>query len=315
MDFEVKEELQQQLAGGNYDDHVIMAMPDASLEEMSNIESLLEPSLGCCYPGQSENLKAIRDQLCQEWGDLRYSDVIVKCSNGSVKCHKLILGSLSNMLRKALRTTMFIDQETIILAPEVQIETLQCFLKNVYTGRSEKVVIDNSLRYFGFSEKKTEFAPPGAASLTAKSNSKPVRGKKSAVWKFFEKMDKDQCRCQFCKKVVPTRQSSTSNMIRHLQNHHREAFLEYLEHSASRKEEQQLWSRVQPKEELGYQGREANPTEDLDGLEDLATSMSSSLQNLGLSPPSLTTSDLLPYVEEDEAVSYTHLTLPTIYSV
>ena len=227
-------------------------MPGISFELVPNVESL-ELTLPKPPEELLENQKAIRDQLQEEWASLKSADVVIRCCDGSdVLCHKIILGALSDLLKRALRASNVHEVESpVIIAPEVDAEVLKAFLSKVYRGGSDEVKIDASLGHLGFAE-ENEFSPlstdkrivcktaDGERVTMMKTNKKKKKKKKSAVWNYFEKIDSDQCRCQFCLRVVHIRQSSTSNMIRHLQNHHQPAFQEYVQLSELARVESQV---------------------------------------------------------------------------
>jgi hypothetical protein len=50
---------------------------------------------------------------------------------------------------------------------------------------------------------------------------------KSAVWEFFNKKDAETCTCHVCKCEVKKPKSNTSNLVRHLERHHKREFQEY----------------------------------------------------------------------------------------
>ena len=147
----MEQNVKQELTGEYGEDAILIpgapTVEDNSIAHVETLESTL------AHTSQMENLKALKDHLNQEWLDLRHSDAVIKCADGDVRCHRLILGSLSNMLRKAMRSIRHLEEETILLlAPEVKTETLKEFFSNAYAGGNESVTIHDSLRQFGFTE-------------------------------------------------------------------------------------------------------------------------------------------------------------------
>ena len=183
-------------------------------------------------PELPANQRAIKEHLREEWRHSKNFDVTIRCSDGDVHCHRIILGALSGFLREAMRAAATItDQDLVILTPDVQVDKLRSFLGNVYVGGESDVLIDQCLTHFYFEDSKLKSGPAAAAAAASEMIEEPEQSdrKRSLIWNFFKVVDKGRSRCQYCGKILITTKSSTSSMIRHLQNKHVEGYLKYLE--------------------------------------------------------------------------------------
>ena len=63
-------------------------------------------------------------------------DVILRGHDGSVPCHRLLLASLSSMLRSVLSGDTW-DETITIMMPDISVQELDTFLGNLYEGGKE----------------------------------------------------------------------------------------------------------------------------------------------------------------------------------
>ena len=63
-------------------------------------------------------------------------DVILRCHDGSVPCHRLLLASLSPMLRSVLSGDTW-DETITIMMPDISVQELDTFLRNLCEGTKE----------------------------------------------------------------------------------------------------------------------------------------------------------------------------------
>ena len=62
--------------------------------------------------------------------DMSQGDVILRCEDGSIPCHKVVLAALSPMLETILRVTG--EEPTTIFLPDIKLSTLTTFLAEFY---------------------------------------------------------------------------------------------------------------------------------------------------------------------------------------
>ena len=83
----------------------------------------------------------INDQgqlVLRERIDMSQGDVILRCEDGSVPCHKVVLAALSPMLETILREVTGEEPPTIIL-PDIKLRTLTTFLTEFYVNSVSEV--------------------------------------------------------------------------------------------------------------------------------------------------------------------------------
>ena len=64
--------------------------------------------------------------------DMSQGDVILRCQDGSVPCHKVVLAALSPMLETILGEVTGEEPPTIIILPDIKIRDLTAFLTEFY---------------------------------------------------------------------------------------------------------------------------------------------------------------------------------------
>ena len=112
--------------------------------------------------GERPLFAGIRD----EWEDGKFSDVQIHCKDGTiVKSHRIILATLSHMLRKALVLDPTFEEDSVILMPDVTADVLADFLENIYMGSFEDVMINAELDYLRFADTMVQFSLPDPGSM------------------------------------------------------------------------------------------------------------------------------------------------------
>ena len=112
--------------------------------------------------GERPLFAGIRD----EWEDGKFSDVQIYCKDGMiVKSHRIILATLSHMLRKALILDPTFEEDSAIIMPDVTAEVLADFLENIYMGSFEDVMINAELDYLRFADTMVQFSLPDPGSM------------------------------------------------------------------------------------------------------------------------------------------------------
>lgn len=91
------------------------------------------------------------DSLAGIWRSRMYADVRVECGEGGVvDCHMIVLSALSSMVAEALETCENADAP-VIIAPDINANSLETFLSNVYCGGSGEAAIPEELNHIGIS--------------------------------------------------------------------------------------------------------------------------------------------------------------------
>ena len=80
--------------------------------------------------------------------DMSQGDVILRCEDGSVPCHKVVLAALSPMLETILREVTGEEPPNIIL-PDIMLRTLTTFLTEFYLNSVSDVNTEMT-RLLGF---------------------------------------------------------------------------------------------------------------------------------------------------------------------
>ena len=86
--------------------------------------------------------------VMRECIDMSQGDVILRCEDGSVPCHKVVLAALSPMLETILREVTGEEPPTIIL-PDIKLRTLTTFLTEFYLNSVSDVNTEMT-RLLGF---------------------------------------------------------------------------------------------------------------------------------------------------------------------
>ena len=112
--------------------------------------------------GERPLFAGIRD----EWEDGKFSDVQIYCKDGAiVKSHRIILATLSHMLRKALVLDPTFEEDSVVIMPDVPADVLADFLENIYMGSFEDVMINAELDYLRFADTMVQFSLPDPGSM------------------------------------------------------------------------------------------------------------------------------------------------------
>ena len=112
--------------------------------------------------GERPLFAGIRD----EWEDGKFSDVHIYCKDGMiVKSHRIILATLSHMLRKALVLDPTVEEDSVVIMPDVTSGVLADFLENIYMGSFEDVMINAELDYLRFADTMVQFSLPDPGSM------------------------------------------------------------------------------------------------------------------------------------------------------
>ena len=102
----------------------------------------------------------------EEWDVGRFSDVQIYCKDGEiVRSHRIILATLSHMLRKALVLDPTFEQDSVVIMPDVTADVLFDFLENIYLGSFEDVMINAELDYLKFADTMVQFSLPDPGSV------------------------------------------------------------------------------------------------------------------------------------------------------
>ena len=112
--------------------------------------------------GERPLFAGIRD----EWEDGKFADVQIYCRDGViVKSHRIILATLSHMLRKALVLDPTFEEDSTVILPDVTAAVLEDFLENIYMGSFEDVMINAELDYLRFADTMVQFSLPDPGSM------------------------------------------------------------------------------------------------------------------------------------------------------
>lgn len=111
----------------------------------------------------------VNSALAEEWNSSRFSDVKLVCQDGEqVGSHRVVLAVLSPMIREAMIQTPDVNEETVILVPEISSEVLAAFLERAYSGGGEYFILENDLLCMGFTQ-----MPEGLDVREIKTSKKP----------------------------------------------------------------------------------------------------------------------------------------------
>ena len=125
----------------------------------------------------------INDQgqmVMRECIDMSQGDVILRCEDGSVPCHKVVLAALSPMLETILREATGEEPPTIIL-PDIKLRTLTTFLTEFYVNSVSDVntemasLLGFKLRELGCDSPKTSDSMSEAASKESLKNPEELK--------------------------------------------------------------------------------------------------------------------------------------------
>ncbi len=104
----------------------------------------------------------------EEWEAGRFSDVRIRCEGGDeIRAHKIVLATISHMFRRALLADPTVDEDSVIIIPDVGAEVLAQFLENVYVSSYEDVRINAELDYLGFADQMIDFTLPDPLEMKA----------------------------------------------------------------------------------------------------------------------------------------------------
>ena len=181
----------------------------------------------------------------QDPNNLQDYDVMIKTKDGSISAHKLILGSISDMLKSLLLDTNSIEDAVIIL-PDYETSYIKKYLKEIYSCHNNSEFQDLN-KSFALSQKflyksenpQQDFLNENKTSSTCEENisnevsqkpnpnSNKGRKKSSKVWEhFLQDVDnRSNCVCQYCFKVIVSHKGSTSAMMKHLVTEHKEKLI------------------------------------------------------------------------------------------
>ena len=173
-----------------------------------------------------------------------------------VRTHRLVLGSLSPMLRAALEYDGMKEEDSVLVIPEVEPLEMAEFLRGVLKGGMELAPIPESLEGLGISyqpasrmnkvvpyeeelknyydyypdESGYEMSYEPDAGATGhedplehqkRKGTRREHKKPSEVWKFFRKQGNGETvECLECRKIFKFNTGSTSTMFRHLKKAH-----------------------------------------------------------------------------------------------
>ena len=102
----------------------------------------------------------------EEWDVGRFSDVQIYCKDGEiVRSHRIILATLSHMLRKALVLDPTFEEDSVVIMPDVTADVLFDFLENIYLGSFDDVMINAELDYLKFADTMVQFSLPDPGSV------------------------------------------------------------------------------------------------------------------------------------------------------
>ena len=188
------------------------------------------------------------------------SDVTIYCEDGSYFAHKLVLSSLSNLLKSLFLETSC-DINVSLILPDFSEEEVSSFIKNVYAGNSSgsfsslrKSLGISRTRSQVASVDKTEYSEVKEGStentdaekekaIYARKNSNPrriqnhkkqvrsrsyvKRVQRSPIWDHFNKTSSNNyLKCTYCDKTVSATNGGTSGAKRHVLNFHRDKLSE-----------------------------------------------------------------------------------------
>ena len=93
--------------------------------------------------------KSLRD----EWEKMEFADVSIWCRGRmEVRSHRMILASLSPMLRKALERDPTKENDSVIVVPDVEAADLAEFLQNAYVGGTSEVRVSQAIEHLGLTD-------------------------------------------------------------------------------------------------------------------------------------------------------------------
>ena len=101
-------------------------------------------------------------------------DVILRCPDGSVPCHRLLLASLSPLLCSVLSGDTW-DEAITVMMPDLSVQDLETFFENLYDGSNE--VSSTSIKIFSLfgleKGKKNTIVPQKIRSSNSKEEPPP----------------------------------------------------------------------------------------------------------------------------------------------
>ncbi|TRY64010.1 hypothetical protein TCAL_00785 [Tigriopus californicus] len=119
-------------------------------------------------PAKDAHERALVQGLAEEWETMRMADLRIVCADGTMSGHRLVLATLSGLLKRALEGLVEAGvEDPVILAPDADIESLKDFLSHIYKGQGHygEVEIPESLKHLGFTR---HLSPASRTPLLAK---------------------------------------------------------------------------------------------------------------------------------------------------
>ena len=112
---------------------------------------------------QMRGERPIFSGLREEWDNKEFADVQILCKDRElILSHRMVLATMSNMIRRALVSNPIKDEDTVIMIPDVEAEDLSSFLSRGYQGGYDEVQIPSFLDYLGFTDQLISFQMPFA---------------------------------------------------------------------------------------------------------------------------------------------------------
>lgn len=99
--------------------------------------------------------------LREEWVEQEFSDVQILCKNQEiVRSHRMVLSTMSAMIREALASNPIPEEDAVLLIPDVEADCLADMLRKAYQGGFEEARIPFSLDFLGFTDQLMAFQKP-----------------------------------------------------------------------------------------------------------------------------------------------------------
>ncbi len=213
------------------------------------------------------------------------TDVIISCKGGvKIRSHRLVLASLSPMVRLALETDGMKEEDSVLVAPSVDAYELTNFLGGSLRGGADEAPIPESLEalcvsyqpashhnratgddyqlvydaedqdYMSYepnvNDTKEWLGGEDPLEMDYRTGKMRRRGRKkgSEVWQYFRKQGNGETvECLHCKKIFKNSGGGTSTMFRHLRKVHNYGNVSQNTIELEVSDDDDVWQPVTPK--------------------------------------------------------------------